>query len=228
MPGSENLDQNIDTILNSIRREWHEIGTSLPGSELKRIKHKYIQSREATFSSIHPRRPWRICRWWSSSGQSPQAAISSREAVDGIWIWRVRPPRLVRPNPRQRGKERLGALRRGRHGHGTEHVVHVVPVDPMPGGRLDLATDALVLPDSSDPLFPVPRGRGRRNALCQDRLGWPVRGLRPAPASPSAPLDPSGRGTRAIRASGLMPAETPRGPEPRLEALKPVTARALG
>jgi len=52
--------------------------------------------------------------------------------------------------------------RRRRHCHGTEHVVHVVPVDPVPGGRLDLATDQLVLPEGCNQGIPVTRSVERR------------------------------------------------------------------
>ena len=74
------------------------------------------------------------------------------------------PARLVRPDPGQCRQELLGVLWWGYHSHGTEHVVHVVPEDPMPGRRLDLATDQLVLPESSDQLIPVPRGMHRRHS----------------------------------------------------------------
>lgn len=40
------------------------------------------------------------------------------------------PARLVRPDPSQGLQQLLGVLRRDRHIHGTEHVVHVVPADP--------------------------------------------------------------------------------------------------
>jgi hypothetical protein len=43
-------------------------------------------------------------------------------------------------------------------------VVHVVPVDPMPCRGLDLATDQLVLPESSNQLFLVRRGKHRRHS----------------------------------------------------------------
>lgn len=124
------------------------------------------------------------------------------------------PARLVRPDPSQGLQRLLGVPRWGNRSHGTEQVVHVVPVDPMPGRGLDLATDQLVLPESSDQLVPVPRGKHRRHS--------PV----PGPAGVSCPrtaartrlslcsLDPSGgacvpRGHRA-----RCPAETAPRPVP--------------
>ncbi|MEA5473578.1 hypothetical protein VB716_05015 [Synechococcus sp. CCY9201] len=53
-------------------------------------------------------------------------------------------------------------LRRGPHSDGTEQVVPVVPGDPVPGGRLDRATDQLVLPEGCNQRIPVPRSRERR------------------------------------------------------------------
>jgi len=74
------------------------------------------------------------------------------------------PARLVRQDPRQCLQQLLCVLRRRYRSHGSEHVFHVVPLDPMPGRRLDLATDQLVLPESSDQLFPVPRSKHRRHS----------------------------------------------------------------
>ena len=55
------------------------------------------------------------------------------------------------------------AERQSASGHPGWLVVHVVPLDPMPGRGLDLATDQLVLPESRDQLVPVPRRKHRRH-----------------------------------------------------------------
>jgi hypothetical protein len=75
--------------------------------------------------------------------------------------------RFVRPDLCQALEQLFRVLRWSGHRHGSQHVLHVVPIDPFPGRALDLPAEQLVVTKGFDQLGPVldRKGCGRSAAL---------------------------------------------------------------